>query len=145
MLVGGLGGMNIPSVPIIFLILANEYCFILYVNHLWISIAFWTKTIPLSDSNCYLFGPFHFEVRHDVLNQCNYIARDQWLLVHSLCSLSSIIPPILSPTAITPISPSAKTPVQTHTTLLPDKQPKKRKSASTSAAPPLRRSSRHQS
>ena len=145
MLAGGPSVMNIPSALIIFMTLANEYCSILYVNHLWISITFWTKTIPLSDSNCYLSGPFHFEVRHDVLNQCNYIARDQWLLLHSLCSLSSIIFPILSPTAITPINPSVKTPVQTHTTLLPDKQPKKRKSASTSVAPPLRRSSRHQS
>ena len=44
MLVGGLSGMNIPSVPIIFLILANEYSFILYVNYFWISIAFgWTR------------------------------------------------------------------------------------------------------
>ena len=72
----------------------------------------WTDTILISDSNCCLSGPFHFEARHDVLNPCNYIARDQWLLLHSFCSVSSVVPPILFPAAATPINPSSKTPDQ---------------------------------
>ena len=58
----------------------------------------WTDTVPLTDSNCYLQGPFHFESRHDVLTPCNYIARDQWLLLLSSCSVSGIVPLSLSAT-----------------------------------------------
>ena len=104
----------------------------------------WTDTIPLSGPNCYLSSPFHFEARHDVLNPCNYIARDQWLLLHSICSVSSVVPPMLSPAATTNINPSTKTSAQPHSSLLPDKPHRKRKTTSTSSAPPLRRSSRHQ-
>ena len=105
----------------------------------------WTDTIPLSDPNCYLSGPFHFEARHDVVNPCNYIARDQWLLLHSICSISSVVPPILSSAATTTINPSPKTSAQSHTSVPPVITHKKRKSTSTSSAPPPRRSSRHQS
>ena len=68
----------------------------------------WTDNIPLSDPNCYFSGAFHFEARHDVLNPWNYIARDQWLLLYSLCSVSSVVSPIF-PAATTPINPSAST------------------------------------
>ena len=104
----------------------------------------WTDTIPLSDPNYYLSGPFHFEVRHDILNPCNYIARDQWLLLHSICSVSSVVPPILSSAATTAINLSTKFFAIPHSSLLSDKPHKKRKTTSTSSAPPLRRSSRHQ-
>ena len=56
----------------------------------------WTDTVPLTDSNCYLQELFDFESRNDVLNSCNYVAHDQLLLLDSSCSVSGIVPPLLS-------------------------------------------------
>ena len=70
----------------------------------------WTDTVPLSDPNCYLQGPFDFESRNDVLNPCNYVARDQWLLLASSCSVSGIVPPLLSPN---PADSNAPSPINT--------------------------------
>ena len=56
----------------------------------------WTDTVRLTNSNCYLQGLFDFEYRNDVLNPCNYVACDQWLLLDSSCSVSGIVPSLLS-------------------------------------------------
>ena len=86
----------------------------------------WTDLILLTDTNCYLFGSFHFEARNDTLNPCNYIARDQWLLHSSSCSVFGVVPPFLSSVAINLINPSAITGSHKDVTLLLNQPPTKR-------------------
>ena len=55
----------------------------------------WTDTVPLADTNCYLFRPLYFETRQGIVQPYNYLARQKCRLLYSLCSSSGIVPPPL--------------------------------------------------
>ena len=79
----------------------------------------WTDTVPLSNPNCFLSGPFSFEARQDVIHPCNFVARSLWEHLFTVCSAYGIVPPTLSdptiqgrPSLVT--KPKRAAPVTTH-------------------------------
>ena len=56
----------------------------------------WTDSVHLTDSSCYLHGPFKFDSYSDVITATQNIALTHWEFLRTICHSSSIVPPILS-------------------------------------------------
>ena len=56
----------------------------------------WTDSIHLSDSSCYIHGPFNFDSRSDVISAKQFVTLRHWkLLLTSIIALG-IVPPTIS-------------------------------------------------
>ena len=61
----------------------------------------WTVSVHLTDSSCYLHGPFNCDSHFDVITVQQHIALIHWEYLLTICHTFSIVPPILStPTTI---------------------------------------------
>ena len=56
----------------------------------------WTASVHLTDSSCYLHGPFNFDSHSDVTTAKQHIALTYFELCLTVCHSLSIAPPILS-------------------------------------------------
>ena len=56
----------------------------------------WTNSIHLTDSSCYLHGPFNFDAHSNVIIAKQYIALTHWEYILTDCHTFSIVLPILS-------------------------------------------------
>ena len=56
----------------------------------------WTDSIHLTDPSCFLYGPFDFDDRSDVIKPKQYVVLTYWEFILTRCSTLSIVPPILS-------------------------------------------------
>ena len=57
---------------------------------------FWTDSVQLTDSSCYLHGPFNFDSHSDVITAKQHIALPHWDFLLTIFRSFSIVPPILS-------------------------------------------------
>ena len=56
----------------------------------------WTNFVHLTNSSCYIHGPFNFAFRSDIINPNQCIALSHCEFFLTSCSILSIIPSILS-------------------------------------------------
>ena len=56
----------------------------------------WTDSVHLTDSSCYLHGPFNFDSHSDVITAKHHIALTHWEFLLTICHSFSIVPLILS-------------------------------------------------
>ena len=63
----------------------------------------WTDSIHLSDSSCFIHGPFNFDSRSDVISAKQFVALRHWEFLLTSCIALCIVPPTISTlTATTP-------------------------------------------
>ena len=55
----------------------------------------WTDSVHLTDSSCYIHGPFNFDSRSDIIKPNQHIALCHWEFILTFCSTFSIVPPFL--------------------------------------------------
>ena len=56
----------------------------------------WTDSIHLSDSSCYIHGPFSFDSRSDVISAKQFVALRHWEFLLTSCIALGIVPPTIS-------------------------------------------------
>jgi len=56
----------------------------------------WTDSVHLTDSSCYLHGPFNFDSNSDVITTKQHIVLTHWEFLLTICHSFSIVPLILS-------------------------------------------------
>ena len=56
----------------------------------------WTDSVQLTDSSCYLHGPFNFDSHSDVITAKKHIALLYWEFLLTIYRSFSIVPTILS-------------------------------------------------
>ena len=66
----------------------------------------WTDSVHLTDSSCYLHGPFNFDSHSDVIITKYHITLTHWEYLLTICHAFSIVPPILS--TLTTVKSSTK-------------------------------------
>ena len=56
----------------------------------------WTNSIHLTNTSCYLHGPFNFEPHSDIISAKQHVALTYWEYLLSICNKLSVVSPILS-------------------------------------------------
>ena len=56
----------------------------------------WTDSIHLTDTSCYLHGPFNFEPYSDNIPAKKHVALTHWEYLLTICNKLSVVSPILS-------------------------------------------------
>ena len=56
----------------------------------------WSGSIYLTDTSCYLHGPFNFETHSDIISAKQHVALIHWEYPLTICNQLSVVPVIIS-------------------------------------------------
>ena len=55
----------------------------------------WSDSVHLTDSSCFIHGPFNFESRSDLISVKQFVALCHWEYPLTCCITLSIVPPLV--------------------------------------------------
>ena len=102
-LVGGLSGMSILYMMRIFLSILKPKRKPDLANYM-----LWTDSVHLTDSSCFLHGPFNFDSRSDVISANQFVALHHWEYLLTSCITLGILPLTLSSLIVTKLKKRRK-------------------------------------
>ena len=91
----GLSGMNIIYMIRIFLYMASVSYLILNGRKLT-KYTLWTNSVHLTDSYCFIHGPFNFDSLSDIVSAKQFIVLSDSEFLFISCNTLCIIPPLIS-------------------------------------------------
>ena len=95
--IGGLSGTSIVCIIQIFLYMALVCFFSPKRKPDLTERILWTDSVHLTDTSCYLHGPFNFDSQSYIMSTNTYIALRHWEFLVFSCNKLGIVPPIISP------------------------------------------------